>query len=253
MNSENNRMIAVCDILGFKDLVYKRGLSDLVKKDLSQFQRLVSFCVRQGEMPEIPPGIVDICEQNRVGFAWFSDTVLIYAQNDEDQSCRNVLETVGWLLFTTMSSSTRIRSGIAYGEFYANSVDGIYVGPGLVEAYLLEQAQEWSGAALTVGASSRIPERQTTGERFQWWVCEYPIPLKEKANVHCSNLVVDWTQAIHGIFDLKWSKQSDEPTEEDIRTNRSVCQKWLNTVKFHKEVCTACFPGNRTRDPLKVM
>jgi len=191
-----NRMIAVCDVLGFRNLVLRRDLASLVENEFAFFRRLVGFSIEHGELPNIPPRLVELRSQNRVGLAWFSDTVIIYAKIDEDLACRDVLETVGWLISTTIFSSTRIRAGIAYGPFYADPANEIYVGSALIEAYELEQAQQWFGAALASSASDRIPERRSPGARFQWWVCKYPAPLKPESDVDFSGLVIDWTQSI---------------------------------------------------------
>ena len=251
----DKRFIAVCDILGFRDLVMNRGLEDLMAKELSLFRRLLAFSVMHGDVPDIPPELPVLRNQDKVGLVCFSDTILLYALDDDDLSCRNVLERVGWLLFTTMISTypTRIRAGIAYGEFYADPTNELYVGPALVEAYELEQAQVWAGAALTERAAARLPDRISTGQRWQWWVCKYPAPLKSCARVSCSNLVVDWTQGNHKNFILEWSRSHPEPTPLERDADPGRYEKWVNTRRFHKEVCVTCFPGNRSRDPLKVM
>lgn len=249
----DKRFVAVFDILGFKNLVDNRDIRELVTGDLALFRRLVGFSLNHGEVPELPPQLRTIREQGRVGFAWFSDTLFIYAKDDADLSCRNVLESVGWLLFNTMWKSTRLRGGISYGEFYAEPENEIYVGSAIVEAYKLEQAQQWAGAALAESAASRIPARTTTGERFQWWVCKYAVPLKRNADVCCSNLAVDWTQGIHERLELKWAPSQDEPTEAEKVERESDYQKWVNTRRFHEEVCITCYSTNRMRDPLKVI
>jgi hypothetical protein len=158
------RFVAVCDILGFKKLIENRDITQLVARDLALFRRLVGFALNHGEVPELPPALSAIRERARVGFAWFSDTLFVYAMDDEDLSCRDVLESVGWLLFLTMPTSTRLRGGISYDEFYAEPQNEIYIGSSIVEAYGLEQAQQWAGAALTESAASRIPPRTTTEE-----------------------------------------------------------------------------------------
>jgi len=248
-----NRTVAVCDILGFRSLVLTRPLQELLHGELALFRKLVSFSVKHGDMPPLPPELHDMRSQNRVGFAWFSDTVLIYSRDDTDISCRNVIETVAWLLFSTMFTLTKVRAGIAYGEFTADSVNEAYFGRAIIEAYELEQAQEWAGAALTQAASDRLPRRDTTGARLQWHVCEYPVPLKPKHPCsNCSGLAVDWTQGIHTSFALQWSRQRKNPSDEERQNQPSICAKWDNTKRFHDTVCIQCHPHNRVRDPLKV-
>jgi hypothetical protein len=219
-----------------------QDVQQLIDGDLSLFRCLVGFSVAQREMPQLLPELKALREQHRVGFAWFSDTVVIYATSDDDASCSNVLETVGWLLFTTMSVQTRLRVGIGYGQFFADTINEIYVGPALVEAYELERAQEWSGAALSQNAAARV--NASTGEPHEW-VCEYPVPIKQECmdNASCSNLAVDWTQGIHRGLELKWSPTADEPSEEE--RHGAVYTKWKNTRQFHEDVCATCRPKNR--------
>jgi hypothetical protein len=249
----DKRLVAVCDILGFKELIKNRDLHQLIDGDLSLFRRLVGFSLNHGEAPQLPPALNTIREQNRVGFAWFSDTLFLYAKDDGDLSCQHLLESVAWLLFNTMWTPTRLRGGIGYGDFYAEPENELYVGPAILEAYELEQSQQWAGAALTDNAANRIPSRTTSGERFQWWVCQYSVPVKHDTQVRCSNLAIDWTQGIHKKVALKWSSSCDEPTEAEKLSDKSVCQKWANTRLFHEDICISCFSENKTRDPLKVI
>lgn len=247
------RLVAVCDILGFKNLIKTRDLKELIAGDLAVFRKLVGFSINHGTVPNLPPPLNVLREQRKVGFAWFSDTLLIYAKDDEDMSCRDVLEVLGWLLFTTMSTQSRLRGGVSYDEFYADPENEIYVGSSILEAHELEQAQEWSGVALAKSAANRIPKRTSTGARFQWWVCDYQVPLKSGKGNTCSNLAIDWTQGIHPNFDIKWANSHPEPTEAEKIDNKFGFDKWKNTLRFHQEVCLTCFPSNRGKDPLKVM
>ena len=183
----------------------------------------------------------------------FQIQLFFFAKKDYDISCRNVLETVGWLLFHTMWSETRIRVGIAYNEFFAETKNEIFLGKAIVEAYELEQAQEWSGAALTLEAADRIPKPTSTGERFQWWICSYEVPMKPTASIKRSNLAIDWTQGTHDKCDFPWSKEETEPSEEKRLLAGNSYNKWENIRKFHRETCIDCFPANKGRDPLKVI
>lgn len=137
-------LVAVCDILGFKNLVKNRDITQLVAGDLFLFRRLVGFVLNHEEVPALSPELSTIRELARVGFAWFSDTLFVYTKDDEDLSRRDVLESVGWFLFLTIKTSTRLRCGISYCEFYAEPQNDIYVGSSIVEAYELEQAQQRS-------------------------------------------------------------------------------------------------------------
>ncbi len=245
--------VAVCDILGFKRLVMTRPLDQLLERQLSFFRRLLSYSIKHENVPDLPPNLIDLRAQNRVGFAMFSDTILIYSKDDDDISCRNVIETVAWIILTNMSTELKIRAGIAYGEFFADPENELYYGPALVEAYELEKAQEWAGGSLTIGAAKRIPPITSTGERFQWYICNYPVPLKPDSGIMPSGIAVDWTQYIHNSMPFVWSEKNREPTEEDKSNHPSEYNKFKNTKKFHEDVCVQCFPENRGKYPLKVI
>lgn len=73
------RLVAVCDILGFKNLVKNRDITQLVAGDLFLFRRLVGFALNREEVPALSPELSNIRERARVSFAWFSDT-LSYTQ-----------------------------------------------------------------------------------------------------------------------------------------------------------------------------
>jgi hypothetical protein len=239
-HSIKNTTVAVCDILGFRSLILENPLRNLLDADFALFRKLLCRSLNQKDLPERPPGLKELRNQDRVGFAWFSDTVLIYAKNDDDDSCQNVIETVQWLVFHTICTRTKIRAGIAYGEFLPDPENELFLGRALVDAYELERSQEWFGAALTPSAVGRLP-----ADIYGWLVCKYDVPLKPKAKRECcGKMAVDWTLGIHDWFDSKWSPEKDLPDDDE---DPSLVAKWRNTCSFHDAVCTGCFPKNRRR------
>ena len=239
-HSITNTTVAVCDILGFRSLIREKPLRNLLDTDFALFRKLLHFSLKQEDLPDLPPKLDELRNQDRVGFAWFSDTVLVYAKNDNDGSCQDVIETVQWLVFATLVTRTKIRAGIAYGEFLADPENEMFLGQAVVDAYELEQSQEWVGAALTPNAVGRLP-----ADTYGWPLCEYEVPLKAKARRECcGKLAVDWTLGIHDGFDSKWSPDKDLPDDDE---DPSLVAKWRNTCSFHDAVCTGCFPKNRRR------
>ena len=49
------RLVAVCDILGFKNLIKTRDLKELISGDLAVFRKLVGFSINHGTVPNLPP------------------------------------------------------------------------------------------------------------------------------------------------------------------------------------------------------
>ena len=235
-----NYFIAVCDILGFSDLVRDNELGVVVDGSLGWFRKALRHSVHKAAFPTEAPPTPDLDRHNKIGVAWFSDTILFYSKEDTDASIQELLSTVGWLVFETMiHGRTRVRGGVAYGDAYIDPVNSLFVGRPIVEAYNLEQRQQWSGAALAPSAVQRLPEAARTGTFADWWVKPYDVPLKKKETL--STLAVNWNQGIHHpSWRLLWSKDSDDPTDSDWALTPNVCEKFTNTKKFHERFCTYC-------------
>ncbi len=232
----SNSMIAVCDILGFRNLVQDNPLEDVVDKALNWFRQALYHSIRKDGWPSEAPPLREIQEQANVGVAWFSDTILLYTLKDDDESVRALVSSVGWLTFETILAGTmRVRSGISYGKVYLNPENALYVGTPIIEAYEMEQSQAWCGAALTAAAVARVPSWARGGEFADWSLVPYDVPLKQGP---IRTLAVNWTLGYHGpFFSLDWSKNSPEPTAMDWERQPGVCEKWRNTKAFHDSVC----------------
>lgn len=245
-----NYMVAICDILGFSELVENNPLDRVVHSSLEWLSRSLQHSMQKESFPDSTPSMHQLQKHSQVGLAWFSDTILIYTLEDTD-ACVNVLaSTLGWLLFETMlTSDVRLRCGISYGEAHIDSGNGVYVGKPLIEAYQLEKSQAWSGGALTPTAVHRLPPEGRTGQfAYNWFLIPYKVPLK--AGKELETLAVDWTVGMHytGDFSFAWSRANEDPTAEDWRNRPDVCRKWHNTKSFHDSVCRYCRPAQDTAD-----
>lgn len=232
-------MIALCDILGFSDLVGSQDLEQVVDGTLDWYQRALHHAVHHEDFPSDVPTLAELQDNELLGVAWFSDTILLWTLEDTDDAARQLVTAVGWLIFETMFSySPSARGGISYGRAYMDPTNSRFVGRPIVNAYRLEQAQQWSGAALTPEAVERVPEAARDGHYWDWWVTPYAIPLK---NGTLDGLAVNWTTGIHPPkYDVPWSSGSPEPTADDWEQRPSVCEKWRNTRQFHRDACRYC-------------
>jgi hypothetical protein len=234
-------MVAVCDVLGFSSLVEKSPLVDVINDSLGWLRKALHHSLHKREFPGEIPSKDEFLENDHVGVAWFSDTILLYTRRDDDEAIRQLVQTVGWLLFETMmGGNTRIRGGISYGEAYIDGEDSVFVGKPLIEAYRLEQKQQWSGVALTKSASDRIPAHVRSGQYGDWWVIPYDVPLKEKQTLR--TLAINWTWGFHPPYRLSWSASADLPTVTDWETSPDICEKFINTKVFHDALCRNCNP-----------
>lgn len=234
------RMVAVCDVLGFSNLVLKNDLDIVLSRPVGFVRRALHWAIHKEDFPQSPPSFAELQNQDRIGFSWFSDTVLFYSRDDTDAACINVLETAAWLLFTTMTASdgvaTRFRIGISHGEFHADEANRLFVGRSLVEAARLEANQAWAGGALSESAAVRI-DADKNHEFVDYWITPYNVPVKNPGKI-TSRYAIDWTKGGHLKFDMNWSASTAEPPSG---TCGDLVTKWRNTRQFHRDVCPTCF------------
>ncbi len=231
-------MVAVCDLLGFSNLVQQNDLNVIVNNNLGYLRQALHHSIHHNDFPEEVPTLNELLQHDNVGFAWFSDTLLFYGRDDSDESNRRVIETIGWLIFETMLiPQIRIRAGISYGEIHVDTENSLYVGSAIIDAYQLEKIQLWSGGALTDSAS----ERMSSGND---WLIPYNVPVRTqnggRSNRH--TLAINWTFGIHmaDTFLFHWSLNHEEPPQEEIDNNPDIVEKWRNTRQFHIDACRFC-------------
>ena len=234
-------MIAVCDILGFSKLIESNPLDKVVDHALGWFRKALHHSIHKNGFPEKVPQAIDLEGHKDIGVALFSDTIFLYTLRDDDEAVRQLINTVGWLIFETILGGTRIRGGVSYGEAFIDKENAIFVGSPIIEAYRLEQSQQWAGAALTHAARERIPTYVRSGEYADWWVIPYDIPLKN--DLTFETLAINWTWGFHHPdWRPRWSRESESPLNKDWEERPDTCEKFLNTKTFHDTICWQCNP-----------
>lgn len=238
-----NYTVAVCDILGFGSYVKRSSLDCIINDSLSWFSKAMYQLLNKSEFPEHQVTLKELQSNPQLGMAWFSDTILVYTRHDDDKCLCSLLQFLSFLLFETMYvSEVRIRCGVSYGEAFIDPENSLFVGLPIVNAYQLERKQQWSGGALTNEAVQRIPEFARNGKFTDWPVIPYHVPVKEGQMLN--TLAIDWTIGIHEQDDFlfPYSRGTPEPSPDDWRTRKSICEKWSNTRAFHQHVCHYCRP-----------
>jgi hypothetical protein len=228
--------IALCDILGFKKTVQSNPVDQVVRSVLIPLKfalnDAINYDVTKDE--EFPANITlsQINEQSKIGVSWFSDTILMYTKEDQDENLRKLIYAVARFLFrTSQIPHAQIRCGIAYGEAHIDVKEQIFVGCPIVEAYLLEEDQKWSGGALTEEAANRVPECFRYGQfPIDWPLVCYDAPLKMGAKP--SNIAVNWAFGIKDSSFMRWQLEYEYPGPLDWGQYYDICEKFYYTKKF---------------------
>jgi len=234
------RTVAFCDILGFTDLVAKTPLDRVVSDVLGFLRKALHHSLYHQDFPTNVPTLKELQDNSHIAVTWFSDSILLYTRDDTDESVRRLLQTLAWLHFETITKgAAKIRSAVSYGAVHIDPDNSIFVGTPIIEAYRLEEAQDWSGGALTGAAVSRLPADARAGTFANWWVKPYAVPLKDGAFL--DTLAINWSLGIHPPdWQMRWSKESQEPTDSDWVKTPAVARKFENTRKFHETFCFDC-------------
>ena len=78
-----NRMVAVCDILGYSNLVKQHSLQDLVNYHLENIITVINSSIPTHEENTSLSKKPELLKTGMVGHVSFSDTVIIYSLKDE--------------------------------------------------------------------------------------------------------------------------------------------------------------------------
>lgn len=232
--TQNRALVAVCDILGFSDLVRQRPLREIVDYHLNNFQAALGSSIPG--YPALPAEPTDdqILRQGLVGFVSFSDTVILYSLQDTRDGYRAVINAATILLARhILWPGLRFRIGISYGDFYFAPERNIYVGRALIDAHELERAQDWCGAALTDSADNLIADRYPDSH----FLSRYDVPMRNGQTE--SHRVINWTLANHDVIpiDNGWMERENVADSADAQAAE---RKLLNTERFHAEMCVQC-------------
>ncbi|MCX5826761.1 MAG: hypothetical protein NTV58_01995 [Deltaproteobacteria bacterium] len=233
----DNRMVAVCDVLGYSNLVRDHSLEELKNYHLKNILTVIESSIPKHGADLESDTQQDLLTSGAVGHVSFSDTIVIYSLLDDRDGRKNVLDAVYRLIAIPMNTPYyRYRVGIAYGEMHVNKEDGIYVGKALVEAHDLEAMQQWSGVALTESAASMFRSHHPESSML----VDYDVPIKGQTRRR--RTVVNWTLAKHEIVPSKtnWMWRVEDGERVTHCKDPEVEQKIRNTEEFHLDKCAQC-------------
>ena len=214
-----NRYVAMCDILGFKNLIKVKTVDKIHYDYSGLLLGFNTFCLN-GRV-QIKNEVVNCIFENSI----FSDTLLTWV-NEEQGSMIHQLFFISLCKLIAISIAMRmpIRIGVAYGECCIDKENQIYVGRPIVDAFNTEQSQSWIGGAFHKSCL-KGPDFLDYSQKLDWLI-NYEIPLKNQALTIPCNLGLNWPYYIFKT-DYQWLKEFER--ENDIP---DIGIKYKNAIKF---------------------
>jgi len=231
------------DILGFRQMVKTRRLSSLVD------QLNLLFAAAEPKEASCGLRLTDGRVRKRnltLGHLYFSDTIMLWTPpmdaRDGDFNAlafSHICNTVGNLIALALINSLPLRGGLAFGECYIDPAKQLAVGQPIVDAYLLEQNQEWLGAAIS---SEQLCEPSTYEHLDEWCgLVRYDVPTKITPSHEL--FAVDWTRIARMpriVTQSLWKINAQSAVERALSeglaaaTQESVYRKWQNAAEFFR-------------------
>jgi hypothetical protein len=199
-----NYLIAMCDVLGFTQLVGTVGLDEIYRTYLALLAEFEPHPIFRIKSDTFEREIV----LNRVVF---SDTVLLWAPAGETME---LLPYVLGQIMVRAVSTMPLRAGLAYGECIIDPAREVYVGQPIIDAYHTERAQEWMGGAFHASCWTEPGFRDLLCQGYQRGAVRYAVPVKAgetRAQVWASSCA---TSVMSGTF-------SSRPTTSMIAVARA--------------------------------
>jgi hypothetical protein len=218
---KRNCFVGLFDILGFSNMVKKYQL-DKIWEAYNYLKSTTSF---------MKDNIESIFKSKLVNIEMFSDTFLMctancYNQTKKDACFNALLGVCDGLFQSAIINKMPIRGAITYGEVIVN--DNVIIGKPIVEAYEMEQKQDWMGCWINDNAIKKVGSKLLDRHEKGKLIIKYKVPFKSGEIKEC--YVFNWVQLpFEGDYDhgaLIVKPGHDWPAE----------RKHINTKKYIRHV-----------------
>lgn len=225
-----DKYIGLFDLLGFKHYINTHGLQELVER-AKRFVRMARGAV-------VIPGAEG---EKRISVLVFQDTVAVTTPTASTEDLRCIIQYASGLIGFGFSEGFLLRGAIVRGEAHVD--DQMIVGRGFIQAYEMEQNQEWIGCWVQDHCFEGFPAEVVT-DLSSYFVVRFFIPLK--AGPMLKGWAVNWTAPFHTIKkgkappELKTLKEAWDrewkPACTEGAVSWDVRRKLVNTDRFLEEL-----------------
>ena len=220
---DRKRWVAYFDLLGTKELIRSNRI----------FEVFVAYAQAIEHVSR------ELHQTNTVQHAWFSDTFLMYSDDDSASGFTVMDHVARWFIQHLVTRKIPVRGAISSSDFYADRNHGMFFGKALVEAYEYGEAQDWIGYLLCPSAVIRLDEvGLPANERLNYAYADIPYKKPPK------NAVLNLPACILG----RWACINDQnKCVSSLREMKSAISDQSIIRKYDNAIC---FIESNRREPL---
>ncbi len=185
------RFVAFLDIMGFRDLVYRKPhqkVLDVMEEFKKPINKIESEAVNatQGKYGW------NTFNKTIVKPTVFSDSVLLSSSDGSIGSFKHIIWDTKMIITHALIKGVPIKGAIAYGKQTSDPDHSLFVGKPLIDAYELQNELVIYGVALHHTAEKRFIEKyQQDKFEEQFGITQYLTPLKQGQVMHYLIDIVD--------------------------------------------------------------
>ncbi len=186
------RFIACFDFLGFKEFILN---SDTLYQEqiVNNIYRDIEFALSKRRRKKVSRGYIPDLSNSYLNCTTFSDTVVIWTNDDSLESLDEIIEVSFYLNLSNVNSFP-LRGSIVYGDIFhkelsfTNKMDSKYnvnslFGKGVVDAYTKAEYQEWAGTVIDESVENYLENIGLIPElRLKKYAMKYKVPYKPNSN-----------------------------------------------------------------------
>jgi hypothetical protein len=223
-----NRFVAYMDIMGFRDMIF-RNTHHKVLEVMEQF-RLPIKKIKEEAKKRIAgePHGWDTFKDTAVMPVIFSDSVLLFSNDDSIGAISNLIWQVKSIINNALISGVPMKGALAYGKQTADFHKSLYFGKPLIDAWELQDELVIYGVILHHTIERYLTEQGWIEELEERDIVKYTAPLRHGTVTH---YLVNWPSQ-----PMKASKAKNSLPNLYGTVSGSARQYVDNTIRFVKRI-----------------
>lgn len=199
---EPEKFVLYLDIMGFKERVNKTKIEELKKQ-------LLLFKTKNNKLKPLLEG--GNTKETLINMAQFSDSMILVTRNSNEDDLNRISKAAAILMQTALETGFALRGAIAKGHMVFDTINQLFFGKALVDAYLLEEELGYYGIAFHESMEESI--LNAIQNKREMPIEDIAIPLKKGKSEH---------------YHIAWHKLKANFQKGDISTQAI---EWLKNLR----------------------